>query len=134
MTIKEPEIQYAPVTSAITNMVDAYIPVAQPVSSYSVPVATAAPLPSKVSPAPLPNKFSPNVTVTAGQWVEDSASGKMNAPGPTINYDQNGRVQSGTFHCSKCKDPYDLPRGATSWRCPACHQFNNTAREECVIS
>eukprot|EP00985_Skeletonema_marinoi_P025736 scaffold19184_cov80-Skeletonema_marinoi.AAC.1 len=27
--------------------------------------------------------------------------------------------------------PYDLPDGATTWRCAGCHTFNSTTPDEC---
>ncbi|KAL3790273.1 hypothetical protein ACHAW5_011071 [Stephanodiscus triporus] len=35
------------------------------------------------------------------------------------------------FYCSKCRSPYDLPDGATTWRCAGCHTFNSTTPGEC---
>mmetsp|Transcript_3592 Transcript_3592/g.6372 ORF Transcript_3592/g.6372 Transcript_3592/m.6372 type:complete len:102 (-) Transcript_3592:386-691(-) len=35
------------------------------------------------------------------------------------------------FYCEKCRSPYDLPDGATTWRCAACHTFNSTSPGEC---
>mmetsp|Transcript_14982 Transcript_14982/g.28629 ORF Transcript_14982/g.28629 Transcript_14982/m.28629 type:complete len:87 (+) Transcript_14982:103-363(+) len=35
------------------------------------------------------------------------------------------------FYCSKCHTPYDLPQGATSWRCANCMEFNSTTMGEC---
>mmetsp|Transcript_30935 Transcript_30935/g.61238 ORF Transcript_30935/g.61238 Transcript_30935/m.61238 type:complete len:133 (-) Transcript_30935:241-639(-) len=132
MTIKDTEIEYAPVASATPIVLDAGFAQAYPVPStaYTVPVVTATPLPSKASP---------NITVTSGQWVDNSAAGgknygKTDTPGPKMSYSSDGKVQSGMFHCSKCQDPYDLPKGTTSWRCSACHHFNSTVQNECVIS
>lgn len=35
------------------------------------------------------------------------------------------------FHCEKCQTHYDLPNGATSWRCRDCQTFNTTVPGEC---
>mmetsp|Transcript_12847 Transcript_12847/g.28170 ORF Transcript_12847/g.28170 Transcript_12847/m.28170 type:complete len:98 (-) Transcript_12847:445-738(-) len=35
------------------------------------------------------------------------------------------------FYCNKCRASYDLPDGATSWRCAGCHTFNSTQPGEC---
>ncbi|KAL7427879.1 hypothetical protein ACHAXH_003713 [Discostella pseudostelligera] len=35
------------------------------------------------------------------------------------------------FYCSKCRAHYDLPGGATTWRCAGCHTFNSTTPGEC---
>eukprot|EP00545_Synedropsis_sp_CCMP1620_P004231 CAMPEP_0119004430 /NCGR_PEP_ID=MMETSP1176-20130426/1134_1 /TAXON_ID=265551 /ORGANISM="Synedropsis recta cf, Strain CCMP1620" /LENGTH=86 /DNA_ID=CAMNT_0006956129 /DNA_START=134 /DNA_END=394 /DNA_ORIENTATION=+ len=35
------------------------------------------------------------------------------------------------FYCEKCHTPYDLPNGATSWRCRRCMTFNSTTPGEC---
>jgi LSD1 subclass zinc finger protein len=35
------------------------------------------------------------------------------------------------FYCEKCRSPYDLPQGATSWRCANCSTFNTTTPAEC---
>ena len=35
------------------------------------------------------------------------------------------------FYCEKCRAPYDLPQGATSWRCANCSTFNTTTPAEC---
>ncbi|KAL7527245.1 hypothetical protein ACHAWF_002095, partial [Thalassiosira exigua] len=35
------------------------------------------------------------------------------------------------FYCSKCRAPYDLPDGASTWRCAGCHTFNSTTPGEC---
>eukprot|EP00537_Pseudo-nitzschia_pungens_P007036 CAMPEP_0172359094 /NCGR_PEP_ID=MMETSP1060-20121228/3335_1 /TAXON_ID=37318 /ORGANISM="Pseudo-nitzschia pungens, Strain cf. cingulata" /LENGTH=79 /DNA_ID=CAMNT_0013080593 /DNA_START=177 /DNA_END=416 /DNA_ORIENTATION=+ len=35
------------------------------------------------------------------------------------------------FYCEKCRAPYDLPGGATSWRCANCSTFNTTTPAEC---
>eukprot|EP00985_Skeletonema_marinoi_P021627 scaffold13373_cov109-Skeletonema_marinoi.AAC.2 len=29
------------------------------------------------------------------------------------------------------QNPYDLPDGATTWRCAGCHTFNSTTPDEC---
>mmetsp|Transcript_762 Transcript_762/g.988 ORF Transcript_762/g.988 Transcript_762/m.988 type:complete len:88 (+) Transcript_762:95-358(+) len=38
---------------------------------------------------------------------------------------------SSRFYCHQCRAPYDLPYGATSWRCQNCMTFNNTVEDEC---
>jgi len=35
------------------------------------------------------------------------------------------------FFCEKCRAPYDLPQGATSWRCAGCSTFNSTTPMQC---
>lgn len=35
------------------------------------------------------------------------------------------------FYCEKCQLSYDLPQGATSWRCSSCKTFNTTTPAEC---
>lgn len=35
------------------------------------------------------------------------------------------------FYCEKCRAPYDLPRGATSWRCANCSTLNSTVPMQC---
>lgn len=37
----------------------------------------------------------------------------------------------GRYYCEKCGLSYDLPNGATSWRCTGCHTFNTTTPPEC---
>lgn len=41
------------------------------------------------------------------------------------------------FFCSNCQAPYNLPYGATTWRCSHCLTFNNInghQASECTIS
>jgi len=35
------------------------------------------------------------------------------------------------FFCEKCRAPYDLPQGATSWRCAGCSALNSTVPMQC---
>mmetsp|Transcript_11359 Transcript_11359/g.12867 ORF Transcript_11359/g.12867 Transcript_11359/m.12867 type:complete len:82 (-) Transcript_11359:1531-1776(-) len=35
------------------------------------------------------------------------------------------------FFCENCRAPYDLPQGATSWRCAGCSTFNSTTPMQC---
>ncbi|KAG7365605.1 folate/biopterin transporter [Nitzschia inconspicua] len=35
------------------------------------------------------------------------------------------------FYCEKCRAPYDLPQGSTSWRCVNCSTFNSITPKEC---
>mmetsp|Transcript_7318 Transcript_7318/g.15037 ORF Transcript_7318/g.15037 Transcript_7318/m.15037 type:complete len:82 (-) Transcript_7318:1903-2148(-) len=35
------------------------------------------------------------------------------------------------FYCDKCRAPYDLPNGTTSWRCPYCSTFNSITPAQC---
>ncbi len=45
--------------------------------------------------------------------------------------DQDVPANHQRFFCEKCQLSYDLPNGATSWRCSNCHTFNSTAPPEC---
>lgn len=59
-----------------------------------------------------------------GSGKQDQATG--GAPsGPPIP------VGHSRFYCNKCRTPYDLPDGATTWRCLNCHTFNSTTPGEC---
>lgn len=52
------------------------------------------------------------------------------APGYDKN-DQNVPTNHQRFYCEKCQLSYDLPHGATSWRCSTCQTFNTTTPAEC---
>mmetsp|Transcript_9909 Transcript_9909/g.22255 ORF Transcript_9909/g.22255 Transcript_9909/m.22255 type:complete len:96 (+) Transcript_9909:126-413(+) len=70
----------------------------------------------------------PDATMVTAVGVEEkpgvgSAAGGSNEPPIAAGHSR--------FYCSKCRSPYDLPDGATSWRCAGCHTFNSTTPGEC---
>lgn len=66
-------------------------------------------------------KKEPEITYSA---VPITESGPNN-PGPPIPAGHS------RFYCKNCQMSYDLPDGATSWRCTGCHTFNATSPGEC---
>mmetsp|Transcript_6342 Transcript_6342/g.13216 ORF Transcript_6342/g.13216 Transcript_6342/m.13216 type:complete len:94 (-) Transcript_6342:109-390(-) len=66
--------------------------------------------------------------------AEPAKTGVAYAEPPTKEDQQTGPpVAAGhaRFYCSNCRTPYDLPNGATSWRCANCQTFNSTTAGEC---
>ncbi|KAL7540456.1 hypothetical protein ACHAXR_010118 [Thalassiosira sp. AJA248-18] len=72
----------------------------------------------------------PDATMVTAVGVEelkktDNVGGGSNEPPIPAGHSR--------FYCSKCRSPYDLPDGATTWRCAdrGCHTFNSTTPGEC---
>jgi len=53
---------------------------------------------------------------------------------PILSQTKGNAVSGGdgrTYYCEKCHAPYELPSGATSWRCANCSTFNSTTPAQC---
>jgi len=68
-----------------------------------------------------------NLPVVTAVGIEEKADEKV-ASAPAGNPIPAGHAR---FYCNKCCAPYDLPDGATTWRCAGCHTFNSTTPDEC---
>mmetsp|Transcript_22215 Transcript_22215/g.61891 ORF Transcript_22215/g.61891 Transcript_22215/m.61891 type:complete len:81 (-) Transcript_22215:1441-1683(-) len=64
------------------------------------------------------NKHEEEITITNAVPTND---GKNETPIPSNH---------ARFYCEKCQTPYDLPNGATSWRCARCSTFNSITAGE----
>mmetsp|Transcript_33413 Transcript_33413/g.80809 ORF Transcript_33413/g.80809 Transcript_33413/m.80809 type:complete len:98 (-) Transcript_33413:299-592(-) len=72
----------------------------------------------------------PDSTMVTAVGVEEKPGGDSGAGGSNESPIPVGHSR---FYCSKCRSPYDLPDGATTWRCAAagCHTFNSTTPGDC---
>mmetsp|Transcript_23395 Transcript_23395/g.53392 ORF Transcript_23395/g.53392 Transcript_23395/m.53392 type:complete len:108 (+) Transcript_23395:231-554(+) len=105
-------------------------------SQSEIPVAYAFPV--KTSDPDIPVTQVTAVTdVTNDRFPGKNSHNASIVGAPLLIYGTDGKIKSETSFCSKCRDPYDLPIGSTTWRCSNCHHFNNTAGEEmsfCAVS
>ncbi|KAL9181947.1 hypothetical protein ACHAXT_012290 [Thalassiosira profunda] len=76
-----------------------------------------------VPDASLPTAVGAEETKKSDGGVGVAAGGRANEPPIPPGHSR--------YYCSKCRSPYDLPDGATTWRCMGCHTFNSTTPGEC---
>ena len=80
--------------------------------------------------ATVPKEGEPEIPVMASAVPLDNKYNNM-PYNNVYNSDTGPKQDYNRFYCSNCQAPYDLPRGATSWRCSNCMTFNNTVADEC---
>ncbi|KAL7455995.1 hypothetical protein ACHAWC_007514 [Mediolabrus comicus] len=73
----------------------------------------------------------PVVTAVGIEDDDKKANGKLGGGGANEGGGPPIPPGHARFYCSKCRAPYDLPDGATTWRCMGCHTFNSTTPGEC---
>mmetsp|Transcript_27698 Transcript_27698/g.46866 ORF Transcript_27698/g.46866 Transcript_27698/m.46866 type:complete len:91 (-) Transcript_27698:737-1009(-) len=82
-------------------------------------------------------KEEPEIAVNGGLpvvtavGIEEKADEKVSSAAGGGNQGPPIPAGHARFYCNKCRAPYDLPDGATTWRCAGCHTFNSTTPDEC---